>query len=58
MVEKLFARSNATQDLTVAILKSYGTAMLTRLTTTQGGAAEFLEGGLIIICLFRQLGAS
>ena len=46
MVEKLFAKSNATHDLSVNIwLTSYGTAMLERLTTSQGGTAEFLEGG-------------
>ena len=45
MVEKLFAQSDATHYQTLAILKSYGSAMRTRLTASQGGAAEFLEGG-------------
>lgn len=45
MVERLFATSAATHELTVNILKSYGTAMLERLTKSQGGATEFLEGG-------------
>ena len=45
MVEKLFARSDKTYAMTVNILKTYGTAIKERLTTSQGGAAEFLEGG-------------
>ena len=45
MVEKLFAQSDETHDRTLAILKSYGSTVQTRLTASQGGAAEFLEGG-------------
>lgn len=45
MVEKLFFRSDETHDLTITILKSYGSAIRTRLCASQGGAAEFLTGG-------------
>ena len=45
MVEKLFSMHEDTYEHTVNLLKSYGSAMLARLTKSQGGAAEFLEGG-------------
>ena len=53
MVEKLFSMHADTRDHTVTLLKSYGSAMLGRLTKSQGGAAEFLEGGK----LFNAQGA-
>ena len=53
MVEKLFSMHEDTRDHTVTLLKSYGSAMLGRLTKSQGGAAEFLEGGK----LFNAQGA-
>ena len=43
MVEKLFSPSDATHDLTINILKSYGTPMHESLTVSQGGAVEFLN---------------
>ena len=45
MVEKLFSVHEDTYDHTVTLLKSYGSAMFGRLTKSQGGAVEFLEGG-------------
>ena len=53
MVEKLFAPHPKTHDLTLNILKTYGTALRERLTAKQGGAAEFLAGGK----LFNPSGA-
>ena len=48
MVEKLFAPHAETHDLTLNILKTYGTALRERLTAKQGGAVEFLAGGKLV----------
>ena len=45
MVARLFAPDEQLDDLTLQILKTYGTASRLRLEKDQGGAAEFLEGG-------------